>query len=95
MVENNEARPDVRVRTATLEDVEIIAEFQLKMAMETENITLDRPTVKIAVERVLKSTNMGAYYMAYDENDADKKSIAVTGVTYEMNFSVGGFIHMI
>jgi hypothetical protein len=43
----------MQVRIATLNDVESIVDFQLKMAAETEGIELDEPTVLKGVTAVI------------------------------------------
>ncbi|SHF72725.1 Ribosomal protein S18 acetylase RimI [Mariniphaga anaerophila] len=52
------------IREAKPEDLEYILDFQLKMASETENIELDRATVKSGVQAVLEDQRKGQYYVA-------------------------------
>jgi len=54
----------IHIRRAAPEDAETIAEFQLRMAMETENLSLDRDTVHAGVRAVLKDSRKGRYYVA-------------------------------
>lgn len=54
----------MKVRKATLKDLDFIVEFQLKMANETEGIELDKPTVTKGVSAVLTDNSKGQYYVA-------------------------------
>lgn len=53
----------MKVRIATLNDIEQIVSFQIKMASETENIELHEPTVKKGVTAVLTDNTKGQYYV--------------------------------
>ena len=92
---NIKQRADIRVRLATLEDSEDLVEFACKLAFDTEDKTLDRPLVKNAIERCINNPKLGCYFLAWDENDAEKKSIGTTMLTYEMSVPLGGLIHWI
>lgn len=52
------------IREAGGEEYNAIVEFQLAMASETEEITLDRATVENGVKAVLADNNKGRYYVA-------------------------------
>ncbi|HLN73829.1 MAG TPA: GNAT family N-acetyltransferase [Prolixibacteraceae bacterium] len=52
------------IRQANPSDSESIVEFQLAMAMETENLELDRPTVIKGVAAVMADPSKGVYYVA-------------------------------
>ncbi len=52
------------IRPATLADCDHIVDFQLKMALETENLTLHRSTVAKGVEAVFNDNSKGRYYVA-------------------------------
>ena len=95
MAENAEVKPDIRVRLATMDDVDVLVEFGAKLAFDTEDKVLDKAIVKTAVERVMKNPKLGCYFLAWDENDPERKSIGTTMLTYEMNCALGGLIHMI
>ncbi|CBW27230.1 putative acetyltransferase [Halobacteriovorax marinus SJ] len=57
------------IKEANLEEhLEIIAKFQVEMAMETENLKLDYPIVKKGVQAVFEDPAKGKYYVAIDEN---------------------------
>lgn len=54
----------ILVRPGLLFDIEIIADFQLKMALETENLKLDLPTVIKGVTAVMDDPSKGKYWVA-------------------------------
>ncbi|HEY2934839.1 MAG TPA: GNAT family N-acetyltransferase [Acidobacteriota bacterium] len=51
------------IRQANTEDVATIAEFNFRMALETEGRELDRPTLARGVETVLEDASKGVYYV--------------------------------
>tara|TARA_R110000868_G_scaffold101503_3_gene279433 strand:- start:109 stop:564 length:456 start_codon:yes stop_codon:yes gene_type:complete len=57
----------IKIRKADLSDKMFIVDFQLNMAMETENIELDRQTVNQGVNQVLEDPTKGQYFIA-EEN---------------------------
>ena len=67
------------VREANSEDAITIAEFQVDMAMESENIVLDLKTVTEGVKAVFDDTAKGKYFVA----DMEGRVIASTLITYE------------
>jgi len=69
----------ITVRPATFDDAIAIIDFQLNMAMETESLTLDYPTVTRGVHAVFEDSTKGSYYVAVD----DKKIIGSLMTTYE------------
>jgi len=52
------------IRQANLTDSESIVDFQLSMALETEQLKLDKPTVVKGVAAVMADTSKGIYYVA-------------------------------
>ncbi len=54
----------MKIRKATTNDSERIVEFQLAMAIETENVKLHRATVVLGVSAVLNDKSKGQYYLA-------------------------------
>src|SRR5579859_7767863 len=52
------------VREATEKDIPSLLDFQLKMALETENITLEISALTMGVHRVFKDPSKGRYYVA-------------------------------
>ncbi|MBI3219049.1 MAG: GNAT family N-acetyltransferase [Bacteroidetes bacterium] len=59
----------ITIREATEKDITSLIDFQLKMALETENLTLDIATLTQGVKRLLKDSTKGRYYVAV-ENEA-------------------------
>jgi len=55
---------NIVIRPGLLFDVDIITEFQIKMAFETENIKLDPSIVTQGVGAVLDDPNKGKYWLA-------------------------------
>ncbi|MBI1768513.1 MAG: GNAT family N-acetyltransferase [Bacteroidetes bacterium] len=67
------------VREANEKDIPHLLDFQSKMALETENITLDTGSLTFGVNRLFKDPTKGRYYVA-EEND---KVIGCLMTTYE------------
>ncbi len=59
----------IQIRLATRYDSQYIVEFQIKMAMETEGLVLDKETVKRGVESVFNEPSKGKYYVAIQNDD--------------------------
>ena len=59
----------LKIREAAIEDIAVIADFQVDMAKETENLLLDINTVKLGVEKILNNSSTGKYLIAekYDK----------------------------
>ena len=60
----------MKVIPASASHSDLIASFQVKMALETENLVLDPITVGRGVKAVFDNPEKGAYYIAVDENGA-------------------------
>lgn len=69
----------ITVRKAIPEDAPYIIQFQLEMARETENISLDRETVTRGVNAVFKDPGKGEYYIA----ETGGRIVASLLITYE------------
>lgn len=67
------------VRKAIEPDIPTIIDFQLKMAMETENIALGIGVLTLGVQRVFKDSAKGRYYVAEENNEV----IGCLMTTYE------------
>ena len=52
------------IRPATLDDLETVVDFNLRLAAETEDTELDRETVRRGVRALLADPAHGAYYVA-------------------------------
>lgn len=55
---------EILIRPGLLFDIEAIADFQIKMAQETENLTLDSDTVHKGVSAVMDDPSKGKYWVA-------------------------------
>lgn len=60
---------DVFVRNATRSDAETIAGFQISMAAETEDMSLDSETVRKGVQAVFDDPGKGRYWVAEIEGE--------------------------
>jgi GNAT superfamily N-acetyltransferase len=69
----------INIRKATPEDASAIIDFQLKMAWETEQMSLAPEIVTKGVKAVFKDSNRGQYWVA--ENNGNV--IASLLITYE------------
>jgi len=69
----------VRIRTANVDDAEVISGFQLAMALETEQLSLDKGKVTSGVHAVFIDPKKGKYFVA----EADKTVIASLLLTRE------------
>ena len=54
----------IEVRSGRREDAAHIVDFQIRLAQETEDFELDRPTVELGVQAVFDDENKGAYWVA-------------------------------
>lgn len=52
------------IREARESDADIIADFNVRMALETENLALDRPTVRRGVRTALADRSKAIYFVA-------------------------------
>jgi ribosomal protein S18 acetylase RimI-like enzyme len=69
----------MEIRPATLDDASVITKFNIALALESENMTLDAAVVRPGVEAVLRDTAKGIYFAAYEGG----KPLGVLMVTYE------------
>jgi len=70
---------NIRIRDARPSDAAVIAEFNVKMAMETENRPLDPGLINPGVAAVLADATKGRYWVA----ELDGEVIGQLMVTYE------------
>lgn len=54
----------MKIRTAVPDDLAVIADFNLKLARESEGLELDAATVNAGVSAVLRDKSKGVYYVA-------------------------------
>ncbi|MGA1369798.1 MAG: GNAT family N-acetyltransferase, partial [Blastocatellia bacterium] len=66
-------------RPATLADASTIADFQLWMALETEEVTLDPAICRAGVAAVFERPGLGCYHVAEEHG----RLLASTLLTYE------------
>ena len=55
---------EIKIRPGLLFDIPVIAEYQIKMAFETETMKLDPPTVELGVSAVFDDPSKGKYWLA-------------------------------
>ena len=55
---------DIKIRPGLLFDIPVIADYQIKMALETEQLKLDPPTVEKGVSAVFDDPGKGKYWLA-------------------------------
>jgi ribosomal protein S18 acetylase RimI-like enzyme len=55
---------NIKIRPGLLFDIDTIADYQVKMAFETENLKLDPPTVNKGVSAVMDDPSKGKYWLA-------------------------------
>ncbi len=67
------------IREATESDIPNLLDFQLKMALETENITLEISSLTMGVHRLFKDATKGRYYVAA----MNKEVVGCLMTTYE------------
>lgn len=70
---------DIVIREARRDDAATIIEFQLAMALETEELTLDRDILTRGVAALFDQPSLGRYFVAESEG----RVIASLMITYE------------
>lgn len=55
---------NILIRPGLLFDIQTIADYQVKMAWETEQLKLDPPTVELGVAAVFDDPSKGKYWLA-------------------------------
>ncbi|QSE98246.1 GNAT family N-acetyltransferase [Fulvivirga lutea] len=58
-----------RVRPAKFKELEIIADFQAAMALETEGLHLDKEKIILGIEAVFEDPGKGKYYVVTENED--------------------------
>ena len=59
----------VSIRKLTSNDIDVIAGFQQRLALETENFNLDLTTVKKGMQAMLDDPSKGTYFIAEVEGE--------------------------
>jgi len=60
---------NIKIRPGLLFDIDTIADFQVKMALETENLKLDPAVVNLGVTAVMDDPSKGKYWLAEVDNE--------------------------
>lgn len=55
---------EILIRPGLLFDIQVISDYQVKMAWETEQLKLDPPTVELGVAAVFDDPSKGKYWLA-------------------------------
>ena len=83
-------------------DAEVLADYGIKLAFETEDKTLDKAIILQGVKDLIAKPKMGVYYLAEIAEDTDAngnvtkwKPVGTIMVTFEMQPRLGGLLHMI
>lgn len=58
----------IQIRKAKVEDVNVIVDFQQKMAWETEKLKLDKKELTAGVGVVFQDSSKGCYFVALEDN---------------------------
>ncbi len=69
----------ITIRDASPADAEMIADFNARLALETEDLRLDPATLRRGVDKVLADPSKGRYWVA----ETGGRVVGCTMVTYE------------
>jgi len=67
------------IRRATLDDLAVIVDWNMRLANETENIRLDRATLTCGVHTALTDESKALYFVA----ETDGRVVGMLMITYE------------
>lgn len=70
---------NVNIRRATREDVDVVADYNARIAAETEQTKLDRKRLREGVTAILSDDARGLYFLA----EVDGRVVGQISVTYE------------
>jgi GNAT superfamily N-acetyltransferase len=70
---------DIKIRTAALADLPVIADFNVRLARESEDLALDATRVESGVRAILTDAAKGIYYVAEVAGDVAGQLM----ITYE------------
>ena len=73
----NARLPAMNIRRATIEDAAALAEFNVKMALETEAIELIPEVIAAGVETMINNPAMG-FYLVVEDNGSLQASLMIT-----------------
>jgi len=71
------------IRAARITDVAVIADFNLRIALETEQRRLDPERVRLGVAALLADASKGVYFVAEVEGEGAPEIVGQTLLTYE------------
>jgi ribosomal protein S18 acetylase RimI-like enzyme len=60
----NVSKTEITIRDATIDDADTIAEFNCRLALESEDKSLDPETVRAGVKALLSDARRGRYFVA-------------------------------
>jgi len=86
---SNESSPIVR--EANLLDAEVIADFNVQLAFETEGIELDAADVSAGIEAILNESGKGLYYVV----EVQHTIVGCLGIQHEWVPFHNGYVHWI
>ncbi len=82
---------NIKIRKAKESDLATIAEFQFAMALETENLQLDKTTVEKGVSAAFNDSTKGQYFVT----EIDKEIAASLMITFEWSDWRNGMVYWI
>lgn len=84
----------INIREATSKDVDVIVDFQKEMALETENLNLDRSVLFEGVTAVLEDENKACYFIAESDINAEngREPIGMLMITKEWSDWRNGWV---
>jgi GNAT superfamily N-acetyltransferase len=74
---------ETKIRTALLTDADVIADFNIRLALETEQRQLDSQRVQAGVVALLSDPAKGAYYVAEVQSAGTSTVAGQLLITYE------------
>ncbi|MCC8985499.1 MAG: hypothetical protein LM513_02810, partial [Nitrospira sp.] len=75
----------LRIRQATLQDLDVLTRFSAAMALETEHRHLDLLRLRLGTQAVMERPERGQYYVADLRQDASTDTVTLGQllITYE------------
>lgn len=78
----------LKVRASRMDDLPDLVDFQIRMALETEDLQLERPVVEKGAEAIFENPLLGHYVVCEDENEL----VGCLLITYEWSEWRNGLI---
>ncbi len=79
---------EITIRDAKAEDLQIITDFQMEMALETEALKLDREVLSAGVSSVLNDNSKARYFIAHTSSE----SVGMLMITFEWSDWRNGWV---